>query len=384
MDLVPKFVMADGLLVKILLKMNAQDYLDFRLIDGSYVYKHATDSMLWGKAQLLHKVPATEAEALSTGLVSMWGERGLRNFLMYVSAWKEDDSSTHKDFNATSQTAAELYAKFGLDEGAIDFVGHAMALQADDSYLTRPALDLIKAVQLYAYSLAAHTKSPYLYPVYGLSTLPEAFSRVCAVRGGIFMLNQQVDEILFSEGKVAGVRVGDSAASAPIVICSPDFAPADRKRSTGRIVRTLALLDHPIAQIKDAASAQVIIPQKQVKRQHDIYMTVLSRQHNVVADGKYLAIISTIAETATPQAEVGPGIELCGDLLYRFDNITETFVPTDDGTKDNLFVMSSLDATSHFESVAREVLDTWRRVTGTDFDLKPAAPDGAAGASGSA
>ena len=47
-----------------------QDYIDFRLVDGSYVYKKGSDSMFWGKAQLLHKVPATESEALSTGLVS--------------------------------------------------------------------------------------------------------------------------------------------------------------------------------------------------------------------------------------------------------------------------------------------------------------------------
>jgi len=407
-DLVPKFVMADGLLVKILLKMNAQvcffvwlahwprlakpdiihsrlallqDYIDFRLVDGSYVYKKGSDSMFWGKAQLLHKVPATESEALSTGLVSMWGKRGLRNFLVYIKDFDAANQSTWKSFDPKTQTAAELFAKFSLDDDTVDFVGHAMALQDSDTYLTQPAIKLIDAVKLYATSLAAHSKSPYLYPVYGLSGLPEAFSRVCSVRGGIFMLHHDVDEILFADGKVAGVRVGEQAATAPVVISDPSYAPKSRVESSGRIVRTIALLNHPVEQVKTVKSAQIIIPQKQIGRAHDVYMTVLSDQHNVVAKDKFVAICSTVAESSAPKEEVAAGVALLGDMVCRFDNVSETFTAKDDGSADNLFVTSSLDATSHFESVAKEVLSIWKRITGSDFDLAPAV-QGAAAAGG--
>lgn len=37
-DLIPKFVMADGKLVKILLKTNVAKYLEWKAIDGTYVY----------------------------------------------------------------------------------------------------------------------------------------------------------------------------------------------------------------------------------------------------------------------------------------------------------------------------------------------------------
>lgn len=43
--------------------------------------------------------------------------------------------------------------------------------------------------------------------VYGLSTLPEAFSRMSAVHGGTFMLNKPVESFLYDEeGKVCGVK----------------------------------------------------------------------------------------------------------------------------------------------------------------------------------
>ena len=51
--------------------------------------------------------------------------------------------------------------------------------------------------------------SPFLYPVYGLGGIPEGFSRMCAIHGGTFMLNTDIDEILFEDGKVVGVRNGD-------------------------------------------------------------------------------------------------------------------------------------------------------------------------------
>ena len=45
-------------------------------------------------------------------------------------------------------------------------------------------------------------ESPFIYPIYGLGGIPEGFSRMCAVNGGTFMLNNDIDESVFSDGKV--------------------------------------------------------------------------------------------------------------------------------------------------------------------------------------
>lgn len=45
------------------------------------------------------------------------------------------------------------------------------------------------------------------------------------------------------------------------------------------------------------------------------------------------------------------------------------YVPTDDGTKDNIFVSSSFDPTSHFEGETKQLMDAHRRVLGKDIDL---------------
>jgi Rab GDP dissociation inhibitor len=66
--------------------------------------------------------------------------------------------------------------------------------------------------------------SPFIYPVYGLGGIPEGFSRMCAVSGGTFMLNTDIDEILFDEaGKVSGVRNGQDIAKCSLVVADPTY-----------------------------------------------------------------------------------------------------------------------------------------------------------------
>jgi Rab GDP dissociation inhibitor len=74
-DLVPKFIMANGKLVKALLHTGVTRYMDFKAVDGSYVVNKGT----------VKKVPATDAEALTTNLVGFFEKRRLRSFFMCVA-----------------------------------------------------------------------------------------------------------------------------------------------------------------------------------------------------------------------------------------------------------------------------------------------------------
>lgn len=368
-DLVPKFIMANGNLVKMLVATDVTRYLDFKQIDGSYVFK---------KGDGIGKVPATEGEAIRTGLVGFFQKRKLLSFLKHIAQYDQAKPATWDGLDLTKCNAKALFDKFGLDENTAEFVGHAMALAPDDAYLARPASEAVIAVRLYAESLERYGKSPFLYPVYGLGGLPEGFSRLCAIHGGTFILNQAVDEVLFGEdGKVAGVRSGSGDAAevalAPLIIGDPSyFAPAQVRR-TGRVIRTICITGAPVKGLESPESAQIILPQSQVGRKNDIYLSVIGNAHQTSAKGKYVAIVSTTVETAEPQKEVAAGLALVGPMITRFDNIVDTFEPVNDGTETRCFITASYDASSHFESTTTEVLDLYRRVFGEEFDLsKPA------------
>lgn len=155
----------------------------------------------------------------------------------------------------------DVVKKFKLEENTVDFLGHAVALYTTDEYLSMPAVETLKKINLYMESLGKYGDSPFLYPIYGLGGLPESFSRLCAIHGGTYMLNTKVDEIIFDAGKVTGIRSGDEQAKAPMVICDPSYVKGLGKTKTVcKVIRAICILDHTIPNTKDATSCQIIIP----------------------------------------------------------------------------------------------------------------------------
>ena len=69
-DLVPKFIMANGKLVRALVHTGVTRYMEFKAVDGSFVLKK----------DKVRKVPATDAEALKTDLVGFLEKRRLQKF----------------------------------------------------------------------------------------------------------------------------------------------------------------------------------------------------------------------------------------------------------------------------------------------------------------
>jgi Rab GDP dissociation inhibitor len=261
-----------------------------------------------------------------------------------------------------------------FDAETADFVGHAMALAPDDSYLQRPAAESVAAIRLYAESLDRYGKSPFLYPCYGLGGVPEGFSRLCAIHGGTFILNKPVDEVLLNaDGTAAGVRSGSGAdaevALAPTIIGDPSYFPAAMVRRTGRVIRSICIINHPVKGLESPDSAQIIVPQSQLGRKNDVYVSIVGHSHQVTAKGKYAAIVSTVCETADPASEVKFGVGLLGELLTKFDNIVESFEPVADGAASRVFITKSYDASSHFEATTDEVLELYHKITGERFDL---------------
>ena len=185
-------------------------------------------------------------------------------------------------------------------------------------------MDTIKQMGLYLESVGKYGDSPFLYPVYGLGGIPESFSRLCAIHGGTYMLNQDIDEILYENGKVAGVKKGEDVARAPVVICDPSYVKGQNKtKVVGKVIRAICIMDHNIPNTNDAESVQIILPQKQLKRGSDIYITMVSSTHAVCAQGLKIAIISATVETNDPEAEIQPAVALLGGMLEMFVSVSD-------------------------------------------------------------
>mmetsp|Transcript_46545 Transcript_46545/g.110892 ORF Transcript_46545/g.110892 Transcript_46545/m.110892 type:complete len:499 (-) Transcript_46545:89-1585(-) len=372
-DLAPKFIMASGKLVKMLVMTSVNRYLEFKQVDGSYVLKD-------GK---VNKVPATDMEGASTPLVGFFEKRRLVKFLKFVSEYEPANSKTHSGYDVPTLKCAQLFEKFGLEKGTIDFIGHAIALYNNDNYLQGPALELIERCQLYAQSLMRYERSPYLYPLYGLGELPQAFARLAAVYGGTYMLHKSIDRIVYNDaGEARGVvSKGEDGlpafAKCKFIVGDPSYFP-EKCKATSTVLRCIAILSHPITPGNEA-SAQIILPQGQIKRDNDLYIFCVSSDHCVAAKGKYIAFVSTI--TTRPKADLGAnlpktaneelkeGLKLLGKVDAYFFDTYEIMEPTEGGQKDKCYISKSYDATSHFEQTSEDVMDMYERVYGKPLDL---------------
>ncbi|KAH9604261.1 hypothetical protein KSS87_004657 [Heliosperma pusillum] len=384
-DMMPKFIMANGALVRVLIHTDVTKYLSFKAVDGSYVFNK-------GK---IHKVPATDMEALKSPLMGLFEKRRARKFFLYVQEYKEADPKTHEGLDLTKVTTKELIAKlllqsrlnfhcgswqkdfvaragvvkalrkYGLDDNTIDFIGHALALQTDDCYLNEPALET-----LYAESLARFQGgSPYIYPLYGLGELPQAFARLSAVYGGTYMLNKPDCKVEFDdEGKVIGVTSEGETAKCKKVVCDPSYL-SNKVRKVGKVARAIAIMSHPIPNTSDSHSVQIILPQKQLGRKSDMYVFCCSYTHNVAPKGKFIAFVSTEAEIDDPQTELKPGVDLLGAVDELFFDMYDRYEPANEPSSDNCFISASYDATTHFESTVTDVLKMYTSITGKALDL---------------
>ncbi|CAN1354047.1 Guanosine nucleotide diphosphate dissociation inhibitor 2 [Linum perenne] len=300
-DMIPKFMMANGNLVRVLIHTDVTKYLSFKAVDGSFVYNK-------GK---VHKVPATDMEALKSPLMGIFEKRRARKFFIYVQDFNESDPKTHEGMELTRVTMKELIAKYGLDDNTIDFIGHALALHRDDRYLSEPALDTVKRMK--------------------------AFARLSAVYGGTYMLNKPECKVEFEDGKVVGVTSEGETAKCKKVVCDPSYLPG-KVRKVGKVARAIAIMSHPIPNTNDSHSVQVILPQKQLGRKSDMYLFCCSYTHNVAPKGKFIAFVSTEAETDNPQAELKPGIDLLGPVDEIFFEIYDRFEPVNEPSLDNCFI----------------------------------------------
>lgn len=85
-DLIPKYMMANGELTKMLVHTDVTRYLEFKQIAASYVYRDGR----------IAKVPATEMEAVRSALMGLFEKRRAKKFFEFLQNWRDQDPATHQ------------------------------------------------------------------------------------------------------------------------------------------------------------------------------------------------------------------------------------------------------------------------------------------------
>lgn len=84
-DLIPKFIMADGKLVKMLLHTKVTKYLEWKCVEASYVVQYQEAGWLSSAKMAVCKVPANDMEAMKSPLMGLFEKKRVAGMYKYIN-----------------------------------------------------------------------------------------------------------------------------------------------------------------------------------------------------------------------------------------------------------------------------------------------------------
>lgn len=368
-DLTPKLMLADGKVKELLERLGIFEVVDFVAIPGSFIYKH----------RKVHTVPSSERDAIRSGVIGILQKPRVVSFFWDVKKYfrMSKDEQKRVDMPATMR---EYFYKHGLSKDAQEFIGHAVALNLDDNYLDRAPQETLENIHLFARSLTAlegSSRSPYIYPLYGISEISQAFSRKAAVNGAVFRLNTPVLDIE-REGEEFLVWIHDPienrrvSVRAKCLLGEPSYF-TESVKAVCRVIRCICIVKGDVEIVKGTPSAQVIFLASELKRRNDIFLLVLGERECSAPRGFKIATISTVLEGENPVEETRFVVERLGNVVRMITTVRNVYEPGP--CPRNTFISRTIDQSTHFESLYTDIIRLARE-TGVD-DVFEQPPHGA-------
>mmetsp|Transcript_26686 Transcript_26686/g.87507 ORF Transcript_26686/g.87507 Transcript_26686/m.87507 type:complete len:590 (+) Transcript_26686:68-1837(+) len=214
LDRAPKLAHCSGAFVDTLVRSGAYRYVEFKALEGTYVWQDG----------VLQPVPASRTEVFRDRTLPAGDKRALMKFLKTsmeacdgaLVARGEGAASAEWEGHAPAAPMvvdpSEPFARFlerqGLSERLRSVVMYAIAMLDDADGVGAEAG--MAAVHQYLTSIGRFGagQGAFLAPLYGVGELPQAFCRLAAVSGAVYVLRCPIHELELEpeSGRVAAVR----------------------------------------------------------------------------------------------------------------------------------------------------------------------------------
>ncbi|KAI8967900.1 GDP dissociation inhibitor-domain-containing protein [Mycotypha africana] len=191
LDTTPKLLGTREELVEVLIRSGVGRYLEFKTVDDIYLMDHQS----YG----LKKVPSSKEDVFTSKSVSLIEKRKLMKFLTFAMENPKNDVAEDSVLKGAEDMnfGQFLEEKFSLTGRLKEAIIYAIAL-VDARASVKDGLE--KTHQLMR-SMGRFGKGAYLCPLYGgCSEIAQAFCRVCAVYGGVYILGQALDRYVIESG----------------------------------------------------------------------------------------------------------------------------------------------------------------------------------------
>ena len=192
LDLAPSLLLSLGPVVASIIKSGVgKKYLEFKALRATYI--------LSGSALML--LPASKGDIFSSQHLSLMDKRCLMKFFKAIGP-KSDagaDAGAQKRLQQSDDAVegvflSELMTRHGLDDRLQEYVAYGMAGVA--RLRQASAAEGIASIGAYLQSMGVYGEgSPFLYCCYGSGEMAQAYCRMAAVYGGLYVLRRSISSI---------------------------------------------------------------------------------------------------------------------------------------------------------------------------------------------
>lgn len=290
-------------MVDLLISSDVGRYLEYKALERIYTVL---------EDQTFEKVPLSKEDVFLSQTVGVADKRRLMKFLTFCLD-HENQPQEYQGFFLfplplllshllSSLLSLSLY--FSLEDHAdlpfSQFLSHkqitghlqhviqfAIALDQRGDVTTRTGLKLVKE---HLTSLGRYGNTAFLWPMYGISETAQAFCRLTAIFGGVYMLRCKPKKFLLQPGtttessKISHVVVGeDQAIDCQFVVSNLDYLPT-KDREGLRYSRAILVVEgkvHP-----DTVIDFTVIPPDRFGNSHPVYLIHTDGNAGSSPDGK--------------------------------------------------------------------------------------------------
>lgn len=213
LDLLPKILLSRDDMVKLLCDSTVARYCEFKCIDRFISFT--------GDDLTLEVVPCSRSEIFQCETISVLEKRRVMRFLQNCIDWRKDPESVEGWQQYADQPFDAYLESYEITGKLKHFVRDTLGILHPNAN-TVQGLD---AVCKFLESAGCFGDSPFLWTLFGSGELPQCFCRLCAVFGGVYSLNREIDGFILREGNIEAVVTQGQRINCKQVIADGSYLP---------------------------------------------------------------------------------------------------------------------------------------------------------------
>jgi Rab proteins geranylgeranyltransferase component A len=350
-DSLPKLLLSDGKMVEAIIASSVGNYLEFKSVDALY-FLNTGQGKLKTTTPQLQRLPGSKADIFNSKMITALEKRSLMKVIQFAVDYgrrqeglpvetlnenelaqgrallrpQNKDSAKGLSAGALSidqqpdKNFGDFLTETGVPGSLTPFVTYGLSLQSTTSC---PSNTGLLGIYRHISASGRYGNTSFLVPVYGTSEFAQAFCRLSAVWGGIFILREDVSHFLTNQvtaspsspsgASVTSVKLSNGrSVTCDFVVCEDATRWGSSSvplKSEGGVSKRLlirhSIFDCSLLPEESSQRGVAVLPAKleSLNNPHAVYVLQFDSSLSVAPSGLYVVYFLTYVDWSVEDSQ---------------------------------------------------------------------------------